>query len=222
MKCVFLEKYFIPRYCYLLLFYYYFVRFKSRTARLIVSTNIFVRRVTETSSVFSSKNILLYYLVLCYHYFMIFYFLYCSIDRKYEYLTETSNAFLSNPYFLNWPTFQLTDWLEIWRRSSPDVPLSHEPRMSKSDVAFYFPFTSQRTRSTRKIDILSSKYCHFFNFRDFAVSVVRAIPISILIEIHFDFLVSNNLLALESRQPLEPNVFKNMLYLRLYNFHNFR
>ena len=71
------------------------------TARLIVSMNIFVQRVT-------------------------------------------SNVFISNQYFLNWLTgyltFQLTDWLEIWRRSSPDVSLLHQPRISKSDVFSIFFF----------------------------------------------------------------------------------
>ena len=105
--------------------------------------------------------------------------------------------FFSNSYLLNWLagylTLQLTDWLEIWRRSSPDVPSSHEPRISKSDVFFLFIFTTQKIKSTRKYyDILDLKCCHFFNFRNFAVSVVRATVTFILIKMHFGFLVSNN------------------------------
>ena len=64
----------------------------------------------------------------------------------------TSNVFFSNPYFLNWLTgylmFWLTDWLEIWR-SSPDVPLSHESRISKSDVFFFLFFLSPKRRKAQ-------------------------------------------------------------------------
>ena len=71
--------------------------------------NIFVQRVTKTSNVFLSKNILfyniiiyiiirLYYLFLYYYYFIIFYFLYCSIVTMnifVQRVTETSNVFFS-------------------------------------------------------------------------------------------------------------------------------
>ena len=53
-------------------------------------------------------------------------------------------------------------------------------------------FTTQTMKYTRKIDILNSKCCHFFNFRNFAFSMVHAIAISILIEMHLDFWVSHN------------------------------
>ena len=108
------------------------------------------------------------------------------------------------------------DWLEIWKRSSADVPLSHEPRISKSDVFFYF-FTTQTMKNTRKIDILNSKCCHFFNFRNSAFSMVHAIAIFILIKMYFDFSVLHN--QVESCEPFEP-VFKNILYIMLHNFNN--
>ena len=133
--------------------------------------------------------------------------------------------FFSNPYFLNWLTgyltFWLADWLEIWRRSSPGVPLSYEARISKSDVFFYFFFLSSKRRKAQGNSIiLTSKCCHFFNFRNFTVSVVHATAIFILIEMHFGFLVSNNQVDRNHVSPFEL-VFKNMLYLRPYNFHNF-
>ena len=78
---------------------------------------------------------------------------------------------------------------------------------------------SKETRSTRKINVSTSKCCHFFNFRNFAVLVVHGIATFIPIKMVFGFSVSNNQVS-ESRQPFEP-VFKNMLYPRLYNFHDF-
>ena len=98
------------------------------------------QRVTKTSNVFFSKNILLYNIIIYFYIIIILErFIFCaarlivSMNILVRRVTRTSN-----PYFLNWPagylTFQSTDSLEIWRRSSPSVPLSHEPRISKSDV----------------------------------------------------------------------------------------
>ena len=99
-------------------------------------------------------------------YYFIFYFLHCSIDRKYEYFCTTDNKNFKC-VFLESILFKLTDgisdvlvdrlsWnLEIWK-SSPDVALSREPRISKSDCFlffFFFFFTTQKTKCRRKIDI---------------------------------------------------------------------
>ena len=65
-------------------------------------------------------------------------------------------------------------------------------------------------KSTRKINILNSKCCLLFNLRNFAVSVVRAIAIFILIKTHFGFLISNS--QVDQNHVSHSNSFlKNML-----------
>ena len=63
--------------------------------------------------------------------------------------------------------------------------MNHEFQNLMLFTTFSFFFTTQKTKSRRKMDILTSKYCHFFNFRNFAVSMVHAI-----FEMHFSFLIS--------------------------------
>ena len=50
----------------------------------------------------------------------------------------------------------------------------------------------------------------FFNFRNFAVSVVHSIATFILIRMHFGFSVSNNQVDRKSRQPFEHALPKAM------------
>ena len=100
---------------------------------------------------FSRK--IFYFIILLFIFILLFFYnilflctvrLIVSVNIFVQRATRTSNVFFSNPYFLNWLTgyltFWLTDWLEIWRRSSSNVPLSHEPCISNSDVFFYFFF----------------------------------------------------------------------------------
>ena len=100
------------------------------------------------SNVFFSKNILFYNMIV-YIIVILWYSIFCiarltvSTNVFVQRVTETSNVFFSNPYLVNWLTgyltFWLTDWLEIWR-SSPNVSLSREPWISKSDVFFLIFF----------------------------------------------------------------------------------
>ena len=55
---------------------------------------------------------------------------------------------------------------------------------------FFFFFLPPKAQGESTFQ--NSKCCHFFNFRNFAVCVVHAIAIFILIKVHSDFLVSNS------------------------------
>ena len=72
--------------------------------------------------------------------------------------------FFSNSYF------ELADGIshvlvEIWKRSLPDVPLSHD---------FFFSFYHPKDEKHKENRYFSFKMLpFFFNFRNFSVSVVR-------------------------------------------------
>ena len=151
--------------------------------------------------------------------------MYCS-QREYEYFCTTGNknfkCVFSNPFWTDWRDIPRFSW-PIDLKFGGDLQRIYLYRMNYGFqnlmfFSIFFFFTTQKTKSTRKVDILTLKCCHFFNFRNFAVSLVHAIAISIPIKMHFGFLVSNN--QVDRNQPFVP-IFKNMLYLRLYNFHNF-
>ena len=87
-------------YCIIIILYFIFC-----TARLIASMNIFVQRVTETSSVFFWKNILFYnviiYIIIYYCIVISLYSIFCtvrltvSMNIFVQRVTETSNVFFS-------------------------------------------------------------------------------------------------------------------------------
>ena len=115
--------------------------------------------------------------------------MYCSIDCKYEYFfvqraTTTSNVFFSNPFF------KLADGL-IWNLEEIFTGCTFVAWTTGFQNLIFFSifFITQKTRGTRKIDILTSKYCHCFNFWNFAGFCGSC---DSRIKMHFDFLVSNN------------------------------
>ena len=120
-----------------------------------------------------------------------------SLNIFVQRVTETSNVFFSNPYFLNWRDISRFSW-PINLKFGGDL---HRMCLYRTNHGFqnlmflsifFFFFTIQTTKITRKIDILNSKCWNFFNFRKFAVFVIHTIAIFVLIKMHFGFLVSNN------------------------------
>ena len=160
-----------------------------------------------------------------YYYFVIFYLLYCSIDCKYEYFCTTANRNFKR-VFLKSILFELTNGIShvLVDRLTWNLEEIFTERTSIASTTdfkiwcfFLFLFTTQKTKSTRKIEL--SKCWHFFNFRNFAVPVVHAIAIFILMKMHSGFLVSNN--QMDRNDVSHSNPFlKNMLCPRLYNFRN--
>ena len=138
-----------------------------------------------------------YYLFLYYCYFIIFYFLYCSTDCMnifVQRVTETSNVF-----FLKSILFELADGIShvlvdrlTWNLLTGYTFIAWTTDFKIWCFFLFFFFSTQKTKRTRKIDISNSKCYHFLHFRNFAVSVVHAIAIFILIKMQFGFLVSNN------------------------------
>ena len=160
---------------------------------------------------FSQK--IFYFIILLFIFMLLVFYnvllLCCSIDCKYMNIfctTRTSNVFFSNPYFFKL-AHVLVDRL-TWNLEEMFTGCTFIARTTDFKIWYFFFF------------FFTSKCCHFFNFRNFAVPMVRAIAIFILIKIHLIILIGAPV-GPESRQPFEP-VFKNMLYLRLHNFHNFR
>ena len=135
---------------------------------------------------FLKKYFVLWYLF-SYYYFVIFYFLYCSIDPKYEYFCTTCNknficVFLESIFFklVDRISHVLVDWL-TWNLEifigCTFIARTTDFKIWCFFYFFFFLFTTQKTRGTRKIDTLTSKCCHLFNSRNFAVSVVQVTAI---------------------------------------------
>ena len=138
---------------------------------------------------FFSKNILFYNIVI--FFVSLFYSSYCSIDCKYEYFCTTENR-NSKRVFLKSILFELADGIShvlvdrlTWNLEEIFTGCTFTTDFKIWCVFRFYFLTTQKTKSTRKIDILTSECCHFFNFRNFAVSVVRATAIFILIKMYF-------------------------------------
>ena len=92
--------------------------------------------------------------------------------------------------------------------------LSHEPRISRFDVFFFFYHPNdEKHKENRYFNFRILPF--FFNFRNFAVSVAHAIGMFILIKMHFGFWVSNG--QVDRNHVSHSNSFlKNMLYPRQF------
>ena len=188
--------------------------------------NIFVQRVQQRLQMCFSRKIFCFILLLLFY--NVLFFLYCSIDFKYEYFCTTGNKNFER-VFLKFILFELADGIShvlvdrlTWNLEEIFTGCTFVAWTTDFKIwcfVFHFRLPPKGRKAQEKPIFKVQNAAIFLNFRNFAVSVVYAIAIFILIKMHFSFLVSNN--QMESRQPFEP-VFKNVLYLRLYNFHNFR
>ena len=179
---------------------------------LNVSMNIFVQRVTKASNVFFTKNILfcniiifILLLLFCNVLFLYYYYfvMFCSLDCKYKYFCTTRDKNFKC-VSLKSILFKMADGIShvlvdrlTWNLKEIFTGCTCIAGTTNFKIwclflffFFFFFFYHPKDEKHKENWYFNFKMLSFFfNFRNFAVSMVHAIAIFILIKIHFGILV---------------------------------